>query len=49
MRAMTENKYSENINLIERSHNGDKGATEELFRLNGGLVHSIASRFCGRG
>lgn len=49
MRAMTENKYKENINLIERSHQGDKEATEELFRLNGGLVNSIASRFCGRG
>lgn len=49
MIAMTENKYSENITLIEKSHNGDKDATEELFRLNGGLVKGIASRFCGRG
>ena len=49
MRDMVENKYSENIKLIERSQGGDKQATEDIFRLNGGLVSSIALRFCGRG
>lgn len=46
---MIENKYKDNIRLIELSRQGDKQATEDLFRLNGGLVNSIAMRFCGRG
>ena len=46
---MSENKYKENIRLVALSQAGDERATEELFRINGGLVNSIASRFCGRG
>ena len=46
---MSENKYKENVRLVALSQAGDERATEELFRINGGLVNSIASRFCGRG
>ncbi len=47
---MSENgKFSENLALLARSREGDRRATEELVRLNGGLVNSIAVRFCGRG
>ncbi len=46
---MSDNKYKENIRLVELSQKGDRAATEELFRINGGLVNSIAMRFCGRG
>ena len=46
---MSESKFKENLRLLELSQKGDKEATEELFRLNGGLVNSIAVKFCGRG
>lgn len=47
---MSENtKFSENIPLIIRSRAGDRRATEELVKNNGGLVAGIALRFCGRG
>ena len=47
---MSEQKdYSENLSLLKRSHEGDRRATEELVRLNGGLVTGIALRFVGRG
>ena len=47
---MNENpKFSENLPLLLRSRAGDRLATEELIRLNGGLVAGIALRFCGRG
>lgn len=47
---MTENRtFSDNIPLLERSQGGDRRATEELVRKNGGLVASIALRFVGRG
>lgn len=46
---MSESKFKENLRLLELSQKGDKAATEELFRINGGLVNSIAMRFCGRG
>lgn len=47
---MAENtKFSDNLLLIERSHNGDRRATEELVKNNGGLVAGIAVRFLGRG
>ncbi len=42
-------KFSENIELIRRSQNGDSGATEELVKNNTGLVQSIAVKFSGRG
>ena len=42
-------KYSGNIGLIERSQAGDGKATEELMRMNAGLVQSIAVKFAGRG
>lgn len=42
-------KFSENIELIKRSQNGDEEATTELVRLNAGLVQSIAVKFGGRG
>ena len=35
--------------LIERSHQGDKDAREELVEKNMGLVYSIVRRFAGRG
>ncbi len=44
-----ENKFRENIALVARSQAGDKQATEQLIKLNGGLVAGIAFRFCGRG
>ena len=47
---MTENpKFCDNLLLIERSHRGDRRATEELVKNNGGLVAGIAVRFLGRG
>ena len=46
---MSENKYKENIPLVEMAQKGDKHALEALFVKNGGLVNSIAMRFCGRG
>ena len=46
---MSENKYKENIPLVELAQKGDKNALEALFLKNGGLVNSIAMRFCGRG
>ncbi len=42
-------KYSENLDLIKRSQDGDEKATSELVKLNAGLVQSIAVKFCGRG
>lgn len=42
-------KFSENIELIKLSQNGDEAATAELVKLNSGLVQSIASKFIGRG
>ena len=46
---MSENKYKDNIRLVELAQGGDRAALEELFVVNGGLVNSIAMRFCGRG
>lgn len=45
----TNAKYSENAALIQKSQAGDERATEELIRLNMGLVQSIAHKFGGRG
>ena len=42
-------KFTENSELIRRSQAGDEHATEELMRLNAGLVQSIAVKFGGRG
>lgn len=42
-------KWSDNIPLLLRSHEGDRRATEELVKRNGGLVAGIAARFLGRG
>ena len=42
-------KFSDNIELIKRSQNGDRTATEELVKNNAGLVQSIAVKFSGRG
>ena len=41
--------FGENLPLLLRSRAGDRNATEELIRRNGGLVASIAARFLGRG
>jgi len=46
---MAENKYINNLELIELSKNGDKRALEELVENNIGLVRSVASRFRDRG
>ncbi len=46
---MEETKYSENAELLKRSKEGDEKATEELMRLNAGLVQSIALKCSGRG
>ncbi|MCL2096951.1 MAG: sigma-70 family RNA polymerase sigma factor [Oscillospiraceae bacterium] len=46
---MPENKYLNNLELIEQSKNGDKNALEELVGNNIGLVRSIALRFRDRG
>ena len=46
---MAENKYINNLELIELSKNGDKRALEELVENNIGLVRSIAARFRDRG
>jgi len=46
---MSENKYINNIELIELSKNGDKTALEKLVENNIGLVRSIAARFRDRG
>ena len=47
---MSEQKdFSENLSLLARSHEGDRRATEELVKKNGGLVTGIALRFVGRG
>ena len=47
---MSEQKdFSENLTLLQRSHEGDRRATEELVKINGGLVTGIALRFIGRG
>ena len=47
---MSERKdFSENLTLLARSHEGDRRATEELVKMNGGLVTGIALRFIGRG
>ena len=42
-------KFRENPALLLRSREGDRAATEELVKRNGGLVNSIALRFLGRG
>ncbi len=49
--VLTENedRFRENIPLLRRAHGGDKSATEELVKLNRGLVSGIARRFIGRG
>jgi len=46
---MSENKYINNIELIELSKNGDRDALEKLVENNIGLVRSIALRFRDRG
>lgn len=45
----TKEKYSGNALLLERAAQGDEHATEELIKLNAGLVRSIALRFRDRG
>lgn len=45
----TKEKYSGNALLLERAAQGDERATEELIKLNAGLVRSIALRFRDRG
>lgn len=42
-------KYRENLALIERAQEGDEEALSRLIETNMGLVKSIATRFCGRG
>ncbi len=42
-------KYKENLALVERAQKGDEEAFETLIIANMGLVKSIASRFIGRG
>lgn len=37
------------LRLIEKAHQGDKDAREELVEKNMGLVYSIVRRFAGRG
>lgn len=46
---MVDSKFSENLELLRRSQEGDRCATERLVTLNGGLVSSIAVKFIGRG
>ena len=46
---MAENKYINNLELIELSKNGDKNALGELVENNIGLVRSVAARFRDRG
>lgn len=46
---MSENKYVDNIELVELSKNGDKAALEKLVENNIGLIRSIAFRFRDRG
>ena len=46
---MSENKYIDNIELVELSKNGDKEALEKLVKNNIGLIRSIALRFRDRG
>ena len=46
---MSENKYVDNLELVELSKNGDKEALEKLVKNNVGLVRSIALRFRDRG
>lgn len=42
-------KYAGNAELLDRAGKGDESATEELIKLNSGLVRSIAHRFRDRG
>ena len=42
-------KYADNALLLERAAQGNEQATEELIKLNAGLVRSIALRFRDRG
>ena len=49
MEAEKNTKFSENTELLRRSQNGDEKATEELMRLNAGLVQTIAAKCMGRG
>lgn len=37
------------IALIQKSHQGDKEAREQLIKENAGLVWCVAKRFYGRG
>ena len=46
---MDEIKFSENTELLKRSQAGDESATEEMMKLNAGLVQSIALKCSGRG
>ena len=46
---MDEIKFSENAELLKRSQAGDESATEEMMKLNAGLVQSIALKCSGRG
>ena len=46
---MSENKYIDNIELVELSKSGDKDALEKLVKNNIGLIRSIALRFRDRG
>ena len=45
----TKEKYADNALLLDRAAQGDERATEELIKLNAGLVRSIALRFRDRG
>lgn len=42
-------RFLENIPLVRRAQAGDPAATEELVKLNLGLVSGIARRYMGRG
>lgn len=43
------NAMDETMNLIDRAHQGDKGARDQLVLDNMGLIWSIVRRFAGRG
>lgn len=47
--AVAEDVQAKTLALIERAQGGDEAATEEVMRLNMGLVRSVAVRFRDRG
>jgi RNA polymerase sporulation-specific sigma factor len=46
---VTSENHSENLSLLLKIKNGDKGALDALVKQNLGLVKNIAKRFCGKG